>query len=197
MRPMYRVWGPRTGCEAHVDYTEAILRDVLCRGLYDTEVQMVLLGDKNQDMTSEQMLRFIEAEEAGKRSTSHLLLPQATDALTGSSYKKQEKLSVGGPTPKDQVPAHTVGIEGTEETLQQVRRTECPAFGTKCNHCKRDHHFEKMCRSKDSVRSTRSTEHKNAIFDTLCGVTSVGGAKICTLDHHILSQHTRMIKEAI
>ena len=69
-------------------YTEAILQDVLCRGL---EIQLDLLGVKNQDMTLEQMLRFIEAKEAGKRSATLLLLPHATDAITGSAYKCQER----------------------------------------------------------------------------------------------------------
>ena len=78
------------GCEANMDYTEAIIKDVLCRGLADTEIQMDLLGDKNQDMTLEQVLRFVEAKEAGKRSASRLLLPQATDAVTGSSYRRQK-----------------------------------------------------------------------------------------------------------
>ena len=37
-----------TGCEANVDYIEAIIIDVLCRALEDTEIQMDLLGDKNK-----------------------------------------------------------------------------------------------------------------------------------------------------
>ena len=57
-----------TNCQANVDYTETILRDVLCRGLEDSEIQLELLGYKNQDMTLEQILRFVEAKEAGKRS---------------------------------------------------------------------------------------------------------------------------------
>ena len=70
-----RLWGQTsvckfiqqcTNCEANVDYTEAILRDILCRGLEDSEIPLDLLGDKNQDMALEQMLRFIEAKEAGK-----------------------------------------------------------------------------------------------------------------------------------
>ena len=73
-----------TGCDASVDYTETILRDVLCRGLEDGEIQMDLLGNKNQDMTLEEVLRFVEAKEAGKRSASRLLLPHATDTV--SSY---------------------------------------------------------------------------------------------------------------
>ena len=42
-----------TSCEANVDYTEVILRDVLCQGLEDSEIQLDILGDKNQDMTFE------------------------------------------------------------------------------------------------------------------------------------------------
>jgi len=36
---------------------------------------MDLLKDKNQDMTSEQVIRFVEAKEAGKKSPSRLLVP--------------------------------------------------------------------------------------------------------------------------
>ena len=61
-------------CNRDVHYTEAILRDVLCRGLADNEIQMDLLGDSNQDMTLEQVLRFVEAKEAGKRSAARLLI---------------------------------------------------------------------------------------------------------------------------
>ena len=90
------------GCGANVDYTEAILRDVLCRGLEDAEIQMSLLGDKNQDMMLEQVLKFVEAKEAGKRLASRLLLPQATNLVAGSSsYRRQKKPSAGVPSPKD------------------------------------------------------------------------------------------------
>ena len=102
-----------------MDYTEAIIKDVLCRGLGDTEIQMDLLGDKNQDMTLEQVLRFVKAKEAGKRSASRLLLPQATDAVTGSSYRRQKKPSAKGSPPKIKTAARTVGPEGTEEAPQQ------------------------------------------------------------------------------
>ena len=55
-----------TGCEDNVDYTEAMIKNVLCRGLEDTEIQMDLLGNKNQDMTLEQVFRFIEARKQGR-----------------------------------------------------------------------------------------------------------------------------------
>lgn len=84
-----------TSCEAEVNYTEAILRDVNSCGLDDQEIQLDLLGDKNQDMTLEQVLQFVEAKKAGKRAshllTPHraerLLTPHRADALASSSYR--------------------------------------------------------------------------------------------------------------
>ena len=43
-------------CDTNVNYTEHILRNVLTRGLADSEIQLDLLGDKNQDMTLEEVL---------------------------------------------------------------------------------------------------------------------------------------------
>ena len=37
------------GCHHDVNYTDAILRDVLTRGLSDPEIQLDLLGDQNQN----------------------------------------------------------------------------------------------------------------------------------------------------
>ncbi len=131
----------------------------------------ILLGDSNQEMTLEQIL---EAKEAGKRSASRLLLPQATvpqatDAVAGSSYRKQKKLP---PLPKHQDTCTYCGTKGHgRNPPTRIRRTECPAYGTKCNHCDKDHHFEKVCRVKNGTKTTEH-EHGNAIFDTLCGLSS-------------------------
>ena len=63
-------------CNEDVHYTEAIMRDVLSRGLCDPEIQMDLLGDQNQNnyMTLEEVYKFVEAKEAGpgKKSASRL-----------------------------------------------------------------------------------------------------------------------------
>ena len=58
-------------CDANVNYTEAMVKDVLCRGLEDNEI----LGDKNQDMLLEEALGFVEAKEAGKRSAPACCYP--------------------------------------------------------------------------------------------------------------------------
>ena len=77
---------------------------MLCRGLEDPEIQLELLGDKNQDMTLEQILRSVEAKEAGKRSATRLFLPHVTDAITGSTYKRQKRDVAEEPSLKDQDP---------------------------------------------------------------------------------------------
>ena len=47
------------GCSVDVNYTEAIMRDVLSRGLADSDIQRDLLGDKKQGMTLEEVFQFI------------------------------------------------------------------------------------------------------------------------------------------
>ena len=84
-----------------------------CAEGWKISTQMDLLGDKNQDMTLQQILNFVEAKESGKRSAFHLLLPQVADALAGCSYRKQKRTSAKSPTCKDQdVTCIYCGIKG-------------------------------------------------------------------------------------
>ena len=63
----------------------------MIRGLEDPEIQLDLLGDKNQDMTFEEVLRFIEANEAGKRSASRLIDTHGAEAAK-SSYNRNKRM---------------------------------------------------------------------------------------------------------
>ena len=79
------------------DFTE-----VIARGLADQEIQLDLLGEKNQEMTLKDMIEYIEAKESGKRSASRLLDPQSTDAIS-SSYRRGKQHDVrnkGGGRPE-------------------------------------------------------------------------------------------------
>ena len=42
---------PCPGCDTEVNYTENVLCDVVTRGLADEEIQLDLLGERNQDMS--------------------------------------------------------------------------------------------------------------------------------------------------
>ena len=60
------------GCSVDVNDTEAIMRDIISRGLADSDIQRDLLGNKKQDMSFEEVFQFVEAKEAGRRSASRL-----------------------------------------------------------------------------------------------------------------------------
>ena len=108
-------------CKADINYTENILRDVLVRGLADSEVQLDLLGDKNQDMALEEFFHFIEAKEAGKPSAQRTFrYPRGQ-----CSQKSISPWQAGG----------TETVQGYKQQravhlLRQTRpRQECPTQG--------------------------------------------------------------------
>ena len=43
-------------CSTDVNYTDAILHDMLSRVIADPEIQLSILGDQNQDMTFKEVL---------------------------------------------------------------------------------------------------------------------------------------------
>ena len=118
-------------CDTNVNYTEHILRDVLTHGLADSQIQLDLLGDKNQDMTPEEVLQFVEAKESGKRLAGRLLQAQGADAAR-SQYRSAKNTDLQNrkltnPTPD---PCHYCGKHGHgKNSPARVRKLECPAYG--------------------------------------------------------------------
>ena len=160
-------------CEHKVDYTEPILRDVIIRGIEDSDIQLDLLGQTNQDMTLDEVLHFIEARESGKRSATKLLQQHENNGIR-STYRK------GRAT--DPIICTYCGRKGhgSKSTAKQ-RKTTCPAFNHICAHCNRPHHFENVCRSKDKPAKPKKPEPESqgavfdnqdqeATFDELCAI---------------------------
>ena len=75
-----------SNCDHSIDYTDEILRDVLVRGLADTEIQLNHLGDKNQDIKLEEMYKFVVSKESEKRTVDKLTQAIGTNALRSSIY---------------------------------------------------------------------------------------------------------------
>uniref|UniRef100_A0AAV2JCK1 Telomerase-binding protein EST1A n=1 Tax=Knipowitschia caucasica TaxID=637954 RepID=A0AAV2JCK1_KNICA len=192
----------KEGCNQVNDFTEDILRDVIARGIADQEIQLDLLGEKNQNMPLRDMIEYIEAKESGKRSASRLLGPQSTDAVS-SSYrrgKQQDTRTKGGTrTETSKVkPEGTCiycGETGHGKTPQwRTRRAECPAYGKTCRKCSRQNHFDKACLGGRSPRPPPEEtdgvcdEQQTAAFVELCTLTaSSSNDKIRTLPlaHHL------------
>ena len=70
----------------------------------------------------------------------------------------------------------------------RTRRVECPAFGTTCS-CGRNHHFEKVCRSKPAKGSSL-TDIGGAILHDICAMEASSHNNQVTLDHHIFDKKT-------
>ena len=174
-------------CSADVNYTDEILRDALGRGIADPEIQLDLLGHKNQDMSLEDIFQFIEAKEAGKRSASSLLDSHTVNSAS-SSYRKTKQTNMR----EKQESCAYCGKKGHGRSAPtRIRKTQCDAYGHQCGHCDRLHHMEDVCRSKDKPRRSPATTpdgHENAAFDSFCSVhgfdRSCGGHGIA-LDHHV------------
>ena len=183
---------PCTACNEEVSYTDEILRDVLIRGVADPEIRLDLLQDKNQDMVLEEVFKFIEAKEAGKRSASKLQSAQGLDYSRSSQYHRN-KVSNGGNNSNNQKEQCTYcGQSGHgKNTPAHIRKKNCPAFNETCTYCKRLHHVESCCRTKKFHKnpppnSSGIGEGEGALFDTLCGITTTKNyrGRTITLDHH-------------
>jgi len=144
-----------SGYDRDVNYTDAILRDVLTRGLSDPEIQLDLLGNRSQDMSLEQ------------RSASLLFDSQGAEAAS-SSYRRNKNIARLASN-KVKKPDSACSYcrkkgHGTRAPLH-VRKKECPAFGQTCHSCNKINHFEAMCRGQKA--NNAKSEVEGAVFDTL------------------------------
>ena len=78
-------------CGQEISYSDHILQDVV-RGLVDSEIQLDLLSDSNQNMILEEVFQFVEKKEAGKRSANCLLESQGVESVS-SQYRKNQRLN--------------------------------------------------------------------------------------------------------
>ena len=121
-------------CSNDVPYTNNILRDVLIKGLADHEIQLDLLGDTNQDMSLEEVFRFVEAKEAGKRSAGRLPHTQGVEAAR-SQYRKTKQAEVrhnagtADPQKNKHESCSYCGQHGHGKNAPtKIRKAECRAY---------------------------------------------------------------------
>ena len=154
---------------------EQILRDVLVRGLVDSEIRLAILQDANQDMSLEQAFKCIEAREAGKRSVSQLLDTNEVAAARNSNYRRSKKLpkqpnniNPSKPSESKDTCDYCGNIGHGKHATPDTRSKKCPAYNTTCNHCATLHHYEAYCRKKlKEARSITSKPNELAANDCL------------------------------
>ena len=184
------------GCNADVNYTENVLRDVLTRGIADSEIQLDLLGHTDQDMSLEDTFKFVEAKESGKRSANKLLQIQAVNSARSQYQKKKRSDTLGNRhlaqgNVRDKQLCSFCGEAGHGKNASiQTRKKSCTAYGKTCIACNRPNHVESVCRSKDNPIDP--PDEGGAIFNELvpssdefqlCTITN-GRPPAITLSHH-------------
>ena len=201
----YQIKCTKTECNEMVDFTGEILRDVLARGIADDEIQLDLISDQNQKMAVEDMIKFVEARESGKRSASRLLDTPSVNAAS-STYrrnKQQEVRTRGTATTKakpDLKPEHTFDTNALcrfcaekghgKNAPWSVRRVQCPAFGKRCGKCKVPNHVERACLGRAyahrPTETAETTDEQSGAFE-LCTMIngSVADVNAIALDHHL------------
>eukprot|EP00794_Sanderia_malayensis_P002521 gene2521-2914_t len=141
---------PCPECHTEANYTENVLRDVITRGLADEEIQLDLLGERNQDMSLEQVLQFVEAKESGKRSAGRLFQTPGAEAIR-SQYRMKQNADRKR-TDKPTEACYYCGQLGNGHKASiTLRKKECPAFGATCQLCGRSNHVETACVVKTSL----------------------------------------------
>ena len=156
-------------------YNKNVLRDVLARGLADEEIQLDLLGKKNQNISVKEVLQIVEAKESGTRSAGKLLQSQGAEAIR-SQY----------------IGSYYCGKTGHHYKASPKRCKQlCPAFGTTSHLSGQPNHVGATCKSKDKPIHQRTPpptdrQAKSAIFEALCNVTTADHAlNGISLDHHL------------
>ena len=182
----YQLKCPKAECNEMVDFAGEILRDVLARGIVDDEIQLDLISDQNQKMTIEEMIKFVEARESGKRSASRLLDTPSVNAASSSTYrrnKQQEVRTRGAMTTKpisDPDPEYSFDPTALcwfcaekghgKNPSWGVRKSQCSAYGKRCGRCKNVNHIERACLGRAYPRGqTETSDEQSAAFE-LCAI---------------------------
>ncbi|MEC8567847.1 MAG: hypothetical protein VXY56_06100, partial [Pseudomonadota bacterium] len=187
---------------SQVDYSDQIMKDVITKGIVDDEIRSSLLGERNQEMTLDEIISYIKAKEMGKLSTFHLLGNASTTAAT-SRYRKNKKQF-------RQKKCNYCGDNADHGSNYNERQKRCKAFQHVCKNCQIMGHFESVCRRKQLSKSPTENQRNNvvqsdstsdgAVFDALCAskhdvicVSNSNRKMFCTdtLDHYVYNNIRR------
>ena len=127
-------------CEKIISFSERIQAFQFIRGLGDTEIQERILAEtSNKEMSLTEIVKFSEAVETGKRSSSAMLNTAKINNLSQKNTSNKKCAFCGDNW-------HS----GTDW------RKLCRASNINCNKCGKKGHMSKVCRSKKSGGSRES-----------------------------------------
>ena len=193
-----------TKCKEEVDYTDAVLRDVLIKGLEDKDIQSEILGSADQDMPLDKVFKMIETKESGKMTASKLNEDQCSNAA--SAYKKKQKVKPA-PVHTDKDICTYCGRTGHGVRANlEIRKKKCPAYGETCKKCHLKNHFKSVCRMKlsnDEAAYESGDESKETEAEVIIATAyeaqheEMNVQESQSLDHHCYNKVTnKWVKKA-
>ena len=177
-------------CKKFVSYRDDILRDSVMRGLSDDETRLELLGDSGKEKSLEEVIRFVELRESGKRSVSNLSQTLGAEAAR-SSYRKATKDIQFKQKDQGQICTYCGKKGHGSRASFDTRKKQCEAFGHTCIHCGISHHYDNLCKNKNR-KPSNNADKGEAIFNKVCNSSEqTKPNKALRLDHHIYNSFSK------
>ena len=183
--------------EVTYNYSDAMVRDALTRGLANIDIQQDLLGEANQDMTLEEVTSYVQAKERARNYASQLSNGHTTGAIskttndhtTGmvqSSHRRQNAQKIiqhEAPKNTSQHCTYCGNKNHGQNNDIRARRKYCPAYGKQCTKCKMHNHFTHLCKQKNNQKNPNQTAAVNNHDDTQPSDEDISGAvyQLCTI----------------
>ena len=179
-------------CEHGISYADAEIGDQLCAGIADPDIQKDVLGLIDKHPKLEELVVFIEAKEAGKRSQNAL---GSSAEISKMSQYRREKMRDKVPSTRQteqkvptEPPCGWCGEYGHgRRAPKDIRRSQCPAYKTTCQRCGLMGHFGKVCRCKWKKQSTNDNKEEISAVDAPRGF--IGGIELAKIDENITMSH--------
>lgn len=189
-------------CNAVNSYADEEIKDQLCVGLADSEIQQSLLMSQVDTMSLDQVIKFVAAKESGRSSHTTLSRTQTTISAQApaeepcnariSSYKRN---NCANTSVKNSSLRHSecgwCGKQGHgAKAPLNVRRDKCPSFHHKCSICGKVGHFEKKCMS--TRRSVDGIDAETIVLNNIGLIADISSRKCFSgkIKHKIIVPHT-------
>ena len=142
---------------------------------------MLAHGADNSDLDLAKSLKFVEAKEAGKRSSSLLTTAGGLNRMSEFQRQKfQNKKQYDKPPIPDNSKCGWCGQAGHGgRASMQVRKDKCKSFKHVCEVCAAVGHFGSMCRSKKKTNTELGalSEQSSAGEGNFCNLNMTGWGK--------------------
>ena len=167
-------------CNREVSYAEEMISQRVVAGLSNPEHQSKILSEANDLNTLAKQVERIVSLETTDDAADKIRHPSTASAIKSSQYKKGQRFQSKerSPTSASQLPTTSSDQKPYRRSFNSKKRsrkcqgcgrsshginklmvrTDCPAFGKKCDSCGMNNHFATVCEQRKSRASFARTE---------------------------------------